>query len=111
MHAHEGPHKCRKTSVCVCADLHREVQQVFDHSDLPAGGRRVEGGVSPLVLAADLGPLAHKQTRHIQMTCRGRNNKEEESGEKNTTRKHIKFWFLSQIKIFIFLITNGIFLL
>lgn len=77
----EGPRKLGVcVSVCVRADLHRQVQQVFDHGDLPAGGRRVEGSVPPLVLAADLGALAHQQTRHVQMTCRGR------SGNNGTPR-------------------------
>lgn len=32
----------------------------------------MEGRVAALVLAADLCPLTHQQTHHLQVTCRGR---------------------------------------
>lgn len=54
-----------------CPHLHRQAQQVLHHANLSIGSCSVEGGVTPLVLAADLPTLRHQQTQDVQMSCGG----------------------------------------
>lgn len=54
-----------------CPHLHRQAQQVLHHANLSIGRCSVEGGVTPLVLAADLPTLRHQQTQDVQMSCGG----------------------------------------
>lgn len=64
--------KIRDKSVCLrgcmCPDLNRQVEQVFDDGNLSTGGCRVKRSVSSFVFAADLCAFVYQQAHHIQVT-------------------------------------------
>lgn len=84
-HAPSPPAIMQQAARLTCKTyLHRQVEQVFDHGDLPAGGRRVQRRVPPFVLAADLCPLTHQQTHDVQVACRGSTRAQPSKDNTNT---------------------------
>lgn len=50
------------------AHLHPQVQEVFNHVDLPIGGCGVQRGITLLVLAGDFSTVVNQQCHDVQVT-------------------------------------------